>query len=439
MSPVTVESLPDHRVRLEVEIEAEEVQKGLDKAYRRLVKDVRIPGFRKGKAPRGVLERYLGKEALWDEALEDLLDEAYRKALKETGLDPVSRPKVEVHTRSDDGVRFSVEVEVRPPVTLPPYGEWKETLEVPPVTEEDVQKVLDELRQQTATLLPVEEDRGLQTGDVAILDFEGWDQEGQPLPGGKEVNYQAEIGAGILLPAFEEGILGMKAGEEREITFDFPEDHALAGKKARVRVKLQAIKVKRLPELDDDFAQRFGQPDMDKLREDIRESLLKERRQALREEARQRLQRRLIDEAQVEIPPRALEEEVEQVRHELFHELEHAGLTFEDYLEERQMDEAQLRQEMEQAARQRLKTRWVLEALAEKENLEPGEADLYRWAVTAAWEAGSSRLEESAQVFLQDEVYRKNLVKSWKRQRAREWLGEALLEEAPSTGSPEGV
>ncbi|MDI3270010.1 MAG: trigger factor [Bacillota bacterium] len=436
---MTVERLPQHRVRLEVEVEAAAVERGLDKAYRRLVKEVKIPGFRQGKAPRGVVERYLGKEALWEEALDGLLDEAYQKALQETGLEPVSQPEVELHSRTEEGIRFSVEMEVRPPVTLPPYMEWKETLEIPPVTEESVQKVLDQLRQETATLAPLEEDRGLQAGDVAILDFEGWDEEGNPLPGGKEVNYQAEIGSGILLPAFEEGILAMKAGEEREITFDFPADHALSGKKARVQVKLQAIKEKRVPELDDFWAQRFGQPDMDKLREEVRKGLEEEQRQSLREEMRQKLETRLIEEAQVEIPPKALAEEVGEVRHELFHELEHAGLTWEAYLKEREMEEAQLQEEMEKAAANRLKTRWVLEELAQKENLEPGDADLYRWALQVAQGAGSPHPEKDAQSLLSSEDSRKSLERSWKRQRAREWLGETLLEEPPSTGSQEDI
>ncbi|HEY8393514.1 MAG TPA: trigger factor, partial [Thermaerobacter sp.] len=219
----TLEKVEDRRATLTVEVDAETVAKAVDQAYRRLVRRVQIPGFRKGRAPRFLVERHLGKAALYEEALDHLLPEAYSQAVAETGIEPIDRPKLTVEAFDEEtGLRFTAEVEVKPEVDLGDYRSLRLEPPVVEVTAEQVDEELRRLQEMHATLVPVE-DAPAEKGMTAVIDFSGT-MDGQPVPNGQAENYSVELGSGRLLDDVEEQLLGMRPGEEKDIEVTFPDD-----------------------------------------------------------------------------------------------------------------------------------------------------------------------------------------------------------------------
>lgn len=385
-----VERLPDHpsRVVLEVEVEAERVERTVDSVYRRLARQVRIPGFRPGKAPRPVVELHVGKDALYLEAVDELIPQAYREAVRASDLEPVAQAKIDIiEYGAGKPLKFKAEVDVKPEVKLGEYRGLAVEKRVRKVTDRDVDEVIDNLREQFAELVHVDKER-LEPGDYAVVDFEGL-IDGKPFRGGAAKGEIIRVGDEGVLPAFSDNLVGLAPGEEREFEVTFPEEarEDLAGKTAQFRVQLQEIKQRRVPEADDEFAKDVGDFEtIADLRADRRRRLEEAAERAADAQMRDALLEQVVAGAEVELPTVMVDQELGRLREEFEFSLWQRGMTLERYLEASEQTEEELLERLRPNAVQQVKAELVLEAIAKAEQLEPTEeeidARLQQWFAT---------------------------------------------------------
>ncbi|MFS8665113.1 MAG: trigger factor [Limnochordales bacterium] len=375
-----VERLPGHpaRVVLEVEVDPERVERTVDSVYRRLARHLRIPGFRPGRAPRPIVEMHVGKDALYQEAVDELIPQAYREAVRSSNIEPVAQAKIDIiDYGAGKPLKFKAEVDVKPEVKLGQYRGLAVEKRIRKVTDKDVDELIDGLREQFAELVHVDKER-LEPGDYAILDFEGF-IDGQPFRGGAGKGEVVHVGGEGVLPAFSEQLVGMAPGEEKEFELTFPDQARddLAGKTARFRVKLHEIKQRRVPEADDEFAKDVGDFEtIADLRADRRRMLEEAAERAAEADMRDALLELAVKGAEVDVPPVMVEQELARMRDEFVFSLWQRGLTLERYLEVSEQTEAELEERMRPSAEQRVKAELVLEALAKAEQLEPTEEEI---------------------------------------------------------------
>lgn len=364
---------------LTVEADAQKVAEALNQAFKKVVKQVTIPGFRKGKIPRPIFEKRFGVEALYQDALDILLPEAYEAAVNETGIEPVDRPEIDIEQlEKGKSLIFKATVTVKPEVTL---GEYK-GLEVEDkdfsVSAEDVDAELEKMRKQQGQLEVVDDDE-VKNSDRVIIDFEGF-VDGEAFEGGKAEQYTLEVGSGSFIPGFEEQLLGMKVGEEREINVTFPEEyHAeeLKGKPAVFKVKLHEIKRLSLPELDDEFAQDVSEFDtLEELKADIEKNLKEKAAKDKENYIRNELVELASKNAEVEIPEVMIDNEAHNMLHQFEHRLTYQGLNLELYAQFTGQDHDALKEQFKDDAAKRVRANLVLEAIAKAENVEVTEADI---------------------------------------------------------------
>jgi trigger factor len=365
---------------LTVEVDAEEVKKGLDAAFQKVSKQISIPGFRKGKVPRPLFEKRFGVEALYQDALDIILPEAYAKAVEETGIYPVDRPEIDIEQmEAGKNLIFTAKVTVKPEVKL---GEYK-GLEVEKmdttVTDEDVENELKALQERHAELV-VKEEGAVENGDTVVIDFEGF-VDGVAFEGGKGENYSLAIGSGTFIPGFEDQLVGAKAGEEKEIEVTFPEEyHApdLAGKPATFKVKVHEIKAKELPALDDEFAKDVNDEveTLDELKAKLRADLEERKKNAAESSLRDALVEKAVENAEVEIPEVMIETELDRMVKEFEQRLQYQGMNLELYYQFTGTDEAALKGQMKEDAQKRVKTNLVLDAIITAENIEATDAEV---------------------------------------------------------------
>ncbi|MFG6116436.1 trigger factor [Halobacillus sp. MO56] len=365
---------------LTVEVPAEEFDRALDQAFKKVVKQVQVPGFRKGKMPRKLFEQRFGVESLYQDALDIVLPEAYMNAVQETEIEPVDRPEVDVQEiEKGKGVTFTAEVTVKPEVEL---GEYK-GLEVEEmdteVTDEDVENELKTLQEKQAELV-VKEEGEVEEGDTVVMDFEGF-VDGEAFEGGQADNYSLEIGSGSFIPGFEEQLQGKKAGEEVEVEVTFPEEyHAeeLAGKEATFKVKIHEVKAKELPELDDEFAKDVDEEveSLDELKKKTRERLEEQKKTDAENTKRDSLVQQASENASVEIPDAMVDTELDRMIQEFEQRLQMQGMTKDMYFQFTGSDEEGLREQMKEDAEKRVKTNLTLEAIANEENVEVSDEDV---------------------------------------------------------------
>ncbi|WP_132767354.1 trigger factor [Tepidibacillus fermentans] len=366
------EKIEKNKVNLHVEVEAEKLDEALDKAFKKVVKRINVPGFRKGKVPRKIFESRFGVEALYNDALDILLPEAYEQAINENGIEPVDRPEIDIETiEKGKPFVFTATVIVKPEVEL---GEYK-ALEVPEkdfsVKEEDIEAELKQLQNRHAEL-EVVEDGEVQNGDIAVIDFEGF-LNGEPFEGGKGEKYSLEIGSGTFIPGFEEQLIGMKKGEEKEIQVTFPENYHnedLAGKETTFKVKVHDIKRKKLPELDDEFAKDVDFETLEELKADIKNKLEERAKHEEEHYRRDTVIEKATENATVEIPEVMIENEIQAMIREFEQQLAYQGLNLDLYYQFTNSDEAALKEQFKNDAEKRVKTNLVLEAIAKAENIE---------------------------------------------------------------------
>lgn len=364
---------------LTITVPAERFETALDQAFKKVVKDVNIPGFRKGKVPRPIFEQRFGVESLYQDAIDIVLPSAYSEAVEQTDIFPVDQPSIDIDEieRGKDLV-FVCEVTVKPEVKLGDYKGLEVDVEEEEVTEEHVTYELEALQESHAELV-VKEEGTVEEGDTAVIDFEGFIGD-EPFEGGKGENHPLEIGSGQFIPGFEEELIGKETGET-EVNVTFPEDyHAkeLAGKEATFKVTIHEIKEKELPALDDEFAKDVDEEveSLEALKEKKREELLNERKQAAENKKREQLIEQVTENAEIDIPEAMVQTELDQMLNEFEQRLQMQGMNLETYFQFSGQTEEQLKEQMSTDAQLRVKTNLVLEAVLEAENIEVEEADI---------------------------------------------------------------
>lgn len=365
---------------LTFEVSVEEFDTALDQAFKKVSKDIQVPGFRKGKIPRMIFEQRFGVESLYQDAVDIVLPGAYTKAIEETDIFPINQPDVDIEQIEKGKVLvFTAEVEVKPEVTLGEYKGLEVEEEKIEVTDEEVEQELTQLQENHAELV-VKEEGEVEDGDTAVIDFEGF-TDGVAFEGGKGENHSLEIGSGQFIPGFEEKLVGKKSGEETEIDITFPEEYHsedLAGKDATFKVTIHEIKTKELPELDDEFAKDVDDEveTLDALKAKKKEELLNQKTQAADTAKREELINKASDNVEVEIPEIMVENELDQMFTEFEQRLQSQGMTMEMYSQFSGQDEAALKEQMREDAGKRVKTSLTLEAISDAENIEVTEEDI---------------------------------------------------------------
>lgn len=374
------EKLEGNRGVLTVEVSPEQVSKGLDAAFQKVVKQVNVPGFRKGKMPRGMFEKRFGVESLYQDALDILLPEAYGNAIDETGIEPIDRPDIDIEQmEKGKELIFKATVQVKPEVTL---GEYK-GLEVEEfdttVTDEDVAKELETLQNRQAELV-VKEEGTAELGDTVVIDFEGF-VDGEAFEGGKAENHSLELGSGSFIPGFEEQLVGVATGESKDVEVSFPEEyHAaeLAGKPAVFKVTVHEIKGKELPVLDDEFAKDVDDEveTLDALKEKIKNRLVDSKKHEAEHHVRDSVVEKAAANTEVEIPEVMITNEVNRMLQEFEQRLQMQGMNLDLYFQFSGQDENALREQMKEEAANRVRVNLTLEAIAKAENLEVTDEDV---------------------------------------------------------------
>jgi trigger factor len=390
---VSTERIPDSQVVLEIEVEPDHMEKSLEKAYRRLAQRTKVPGFRQGKAPRAMVERYLGPEAIRREALDILIPEAYRQAIGEENIEPVDLPAIEV--MQEEPLVFKATVPVRPSIDLGDYRAVRVEREPPTVREEQVDEQLEDLRHRYALMEPVE--RPVQLGDMVRAEVQ-ISLEGRQVFQEEDAEFRLRQGASILLPGFAEALLGSEKGLRREFSLDVPADYphrSLAGRTCLCNVLVKEVKEERLPELSDAFAREVGEgfPSLAALRErlaaDLREAAEKEADGSYRE----KVVDAMVAAATLEFPPQLVEREVDRLLQDRANASGAADV--EAYLRDMRKPEEELRQELRWAATQRVQRSLVLSKLAEVEGIavskEDIDAEIERLAASAGAQAADVR------------------------------------------------
>lgn len=375
------EKIDNNKVCLEIEVPTEEVNEALDKAYRKVVKTITVPGFRKGKVPRKVLESRYGPEIFYNEALEILVDPAYSKAVKECQLEPIDRPEMELlQMEKDKPLIFKVTVDVKPEVQLSEYKGVTVTHVKKEITAEDVDKYLNALREQHGRLVTVDDAR-LQEKDLAVIDFEGT-IDGEPFEGGKGENYSLEIGSGTFVKGFEEQLIGAGKDEQREIKVTFPEDYPreeLAGKEAVFNVLVKEIKRPQYPELNDAFVQELTEEfsTMEEFRADVENKLKESLANREKFSLENKIIEKITEESQVDVPEVLIERELDNMLGEFEYYLRMQGLSLEQYGRMVEGGLEKLKEERREEALKRAKANLVLDAIIKKEGIEvsPEEID----------------------------------------------------------------
>lgn len=374
-----VEKIDGNRVRIQIEVEPAVLDRALERAYRKLAKQVTIPGFRRGKVPRRILENYIGREPIYNEALDMVVPQAYQEAVAQGNVEPVSQPEVEI-VQMEEGQPFvfKATVEVKPEVTL---GQYKGLVVERPqieVTEAQVEEQLRLLQQRYARLEAVE-DASVAVGDVVTIDFRGT-VDGQTFPGLDAENYTLEVGRDQFMPGFTEQLVGARQGEEREIRVHLPQDYpneSLAGKEVVFQVSIKEVKRPVLSELDDEFARDVSEFDtLEELKNDIRRRLRERAETEAREKMRQELAEMAARNATLQIPPSMVQRRVEAAVRDLEARLRVQGITLNDYLKLTGSSEEELRERYAAEAEQGLRQQLVLEAIAKEENIQVTEAEI---------------------------------------------------------------
>lgn len=367
-----LENLNENRIKLEVEVESTEVERALDEAYTRVAQKVNVPGFRKGKAPRGIIESRYGTEVLVEEALDILVPRTYLQALDEHKLEPIDRPDIDIVQPLEQGKSFvfTATVDVLPKVTLGDYRSLRIPLKPAEVTDDQVDAELKELQQRRASL-EASSKEAVETGDFAVINFAGF-MDGKPFQGGAGEGYTLELGSDTFIPGFEEGMAGMRTGEKRNINVTFPADYRaehLAGKDAVFEVELKEIKEKRLPEVGDELAKEVGFDSLDELKKNVRESLITAAGYRVRDAHREEVVERVVEDAKVSVPDKLVDHEIEHLFEDLTNNMSSRGITMEQYQNAANKNEDQIKDDLRPEAVKSVRADLVLKAVADRENV----------------------------------------------------------------------
>jgi len=395
---VTNEKTENSQTYLMIEMDEAEVEESTEKAYRKLVQRVNVPGFRKGKAPREVLERHVGKETLLNDMLDELVPQAYEKALEEQEIEAIARPQIEIV--QTDPVIFKAVVPLRPVVTLGDYHSIRLEQELVEVTEEMVDAVIEQLRHQHATWEPVE--RPLALGDLATLDVEST-AEGEPFINQKGAQYQLMAESITPAPGFAEQLVGMNKNEEKEFEIQLPDDYTreeFAGKKASFKVTIIEIKQEYLPEVTDDFAAQVESETktVEALRERIEADLRTRTEARSKQDFEERVIEAVTDISEVKYPPVMVEVEIHELLDDQARRLQMQGLTMEQYLRAMNKTDEEMHEEMRPIAEKRVTRGLVLGKVAEEEKIEVSDDDIDAEIAVMVESAAEDRRQEFKEI-----------------------------------------
>lgn len=377
---VSAEKIENQQVVLTIEVEAEEVKKAEDRACKRVANRVNIPGFRKGKAPKHVVERQVGKAYVMEEAFELIYPKAFADALKEQELEPVTRPDVDIVTlESGKDLVFKATFTNRPEVKLGEYKGLKVEKNVKEITDEDVDKQLSNFQDRQGKMVDVPEGSVVENGDFTTLDFKGFVND-EPFDGGEGKDYPLQIGSGSFIPGFEDQLVGAKVDEEKEVNVTFPEEyHAkeLAGKPAVFKCTVRSIKRKELPPLDDELAKKVSTfQTLEELKADIRKNLQENAERVAENEQKKKAIEMATENITVELPSVMIDNRVDSMVQELSMRIEQQGMKMEQYLQYAGTDISKIREDYRETAEQNVKTDLMLEEVAKAENIKVEAEDL---------------------------------------------------------------
>ncbi len=375
----TKEQVEKNVVKLTITVDQETFENGVQKAYLKNVKHINIAGFRKGKAPRKIIEQYYGKEIFYEDAINFVCPKAYEQAVAELQISPVDRPEIDVEEIGDgkDFV-FTATVTVKPEVKLGEYKGIKVDAVTYETTDEDVDAEVKKAQEQNCRIVPVE-DRAVKQGDLTVIDFEGF-VDGVAFEGGKGTDYNLEIGSGAFIPGFEDQLVGAEAGKEVEVNVTFPEEyHAeeLKGKPAVFKVTVKEIKEKQYPELNDEFVKDVSEFDtLEEYKSDIREKLTKANEAKAKNELENKIIEQAVNAAEVDIPQVMIDSQLDNIARDFDYRLSAQGLNLQKYLEITGSTLDGFKEQFKEQAQTQVKTSLVLEEIAKAENLKASDEDV---------------------------------------------------------------
>ena len=411
-----------NEVKFEITVEAEKFEEATKKVYFKSAKYFNIPGFRKGKAPMQIVEKYYGKEIFYEDAFNEVAQEALEEAISENKLDIVARPEIDNVKQMEKGkdLIFTVVLQTKPEAEL---GKYK-GIEIPKieynVTDKDIDHELEHMQEHNSRLISVE-DRPVEKGDIVTIDFEGFVDE-KAFEGGKAENYELEIGSNTFIPGFEDQIIGMKLEEEKDVNVKFPKEYFskdLADKDAIFKVKLHEIKKKELPKLDDEFAKDASEFDtLDELKEDIKKRLEKQNKDREKYETEEAVVKALCENVKVDIPSGMIETEVDRMYKDFENRLLYQGAKLEQYLKMIGKTEEEVKKEYEPQAQEGIKTRLAIEAVVKAEKIEATDKEVEDKLKEMAKNYGKENDEE----FLKNENVRNYIKESIETEKAIEFL-----------------
>ena len=412
-----------NEVKLEITVEAEKFDEAIKKVYFKSAKYFNIPGFRKGKAPMQIVEKYYGKEIFFEDAFNEVAGDALEEAVEENKLEVVSRPDIDV-TQIEKGkdLIFEAIMQTKPEVKLGKYKGIEIKKVEYNVTDEDIEHELGHMQEHNSRLISIE-DRPVESGDIATIDFEGF-ADGKAFEGGKAEGHELEIGSNSFIPGFEDQVIGMKIEEEKDIQVKFPEEYFskdLAGKDATFKVKVHEIKKKELPELDDEFAKDVSEFDtLKELKESIKEKQQKQNDEKAKYETQEAIIKAVCEDIQVEIPSGMVESEIDNMLKDIEQRLFYQGLKLEQYLQMMGKTEEEMKKEYEPQAIEGIKSRLALEAVIKAEKIEATDEEIDEKLKEMAKNYGKENDEE----FLKNENVRNYLKQGLASEKAIDFLVE---------------
>ena len=427
---VTAENGENQQVTLTIEVEAAEVSKAVERAAKRLANRVNIPGFRKGKAPRNIVERNVGMDALLQEAFDLIAPKAFSDALDDQKIDPVTRPNIDIVTLEDGkNLVFKATVTPRPEVKLGDYKGLKVEKAAAEVSDEDVEKQLKNFQDRQGKMVEAPEGAAVEDGDFTTLDFEGF-VDGEAFEGGKGQDYPLQIGSGSFIPGFEEQLVGAKVGEEKEVKVKFPEEYhsaELAGKDAMFKCTVRSIKHKELPEIDDELAKKVSTfQTLDELKADIRKNLLENAEKKAENDQKTAVIEQATENITVDIPAVMIDNRVTSMIQEMAMRLEQQGMKLEQYLQYAGTDMAKIREDYRETAEKNVKTDLMLEEVAKAEDIKVEAKDLD--AEVAGMAAAYGATPQQVQKIIKEQGRIGDLAASVLRKKTAQFIIDSIAE-----------
>ena len=423
----TMEKIEKNKVKLTFSVDAARFEEGMQYSYNKNKGNIAVQGFRKGKAPRKLIEAQYGKAVFYDDAINFVMPEAYETAVKENNLDVVSRPEIDVTAIDENGVSFTAEVYTKPEVKLGEYKGLKYTKMDEEPTDEEIDAELKKEQEKNARIVTVT-DRPVQDGDIATIDFKGF-MDGEAFEGGEGKDFDLEIGSHSFIDTFEDQLVGKNVGDDVEVNVTFPEDYQakdLAGKAAVFKVKVHEIKKKELPEINDEFAQDVSEFDtLDEYKEDVKKGIAEQKEKAVRQEKQEKIIRQIVENAEMDIPDPMVITQTRQMMDQFAQQMQSNGLSMAQYYQFTGLTPDGLLEQMKPQAQKNIENRLVLEAIAAAEGITASEEEVEKEFANIAERYGLT-VDKVKEIFADEET--ENIKSDIAAQKALDMITEAAVE-----------